>query len=154
MQRLAAAEADPLDVRDGGVLRDLEERGHGLTGRLEACRNDARGRVEAATPHLLGEAHRARDVAVDPWLEDERAASTRPFDPTLADELAQGVTDGDQAAAVTLGELPFGGHAVAWTPLSGIERGLQVPEDLVVQWDWATFQLKARHATLATDLDQ
>ncbi len=93
------------------------------------------------------------DVAVDPRLEDERAASTRPFDPTLADELAERVTDGDQAAAIALGELSLGGHAVARTPLSGIERGLQIPKDLVVQWDWATFQLKARHATLG-DLDQ
>ena len=105
-------------------------------------------RVETTPAHLFGEAERARDVAVDAWLEDERAAAARALDPSLANQLAERVAHGDEATAVPFGELPLRGHALTRTPLVRVESGFQVPKDLVMQGNRSTFELEPRHSDL------
>ena len=152
-QRLAAAEADPLEVDDRRIGRNARASPATASpaGSMRAVTTRVAG-SRPATLHLLGEAHRAGDVAVDSRLEDERPAAARALDPTLAHELAERVTDGDQAASVALRELTLGRHAVARTPFVGVERRLQVPEDLVMEWDWPALELESRHSVLVTAL--
>ena len=74
-ERLAAGDPQPLDVQGGRAGLDPERRGHDLAGRLRPRRDQARLRIEAAVLHLLGEAERAGEVALDPGREDDRAAA-------------------------------------------------------------------------------
>ena len=56
-QRLAAREAEPLEVEGGRAGLQLERRGHGLAGGLGPRRDQPGLGVQAAALHLLGEAH-------------------------------------------------------------------------------------------------
>ena len=89
------------------------------------------------------------DVAVDARMEDERAAASSPLQALFTDQLAEGPSDGDQAAAVALGEVPFRRQLVARDPLAGVKGGLQVQVDLVVQRDGAVSELESRHRSPA-----
>ena len=105
-------------------------------------------RIESPILHLLGEAHGAREVAFDAREEDERATAPRALDALLADQLAQRAPDGDQTAAVTLGEFALGGKPVASLPFTlAVERCAEVEIDLVVQGDRTLLELVARHIT-------
>ena len=57
----------------------------------------------------------------------------------------EGAADGDQAAAVAIGELALRGELVARPPLAGVERGAQVEIDLVVERDRAREEPEACH---------
>ena len=78
-------------------------------------------------------------------MEDERAAASSPLQALFTDELAEGTSDGDQAAAVALGEIPFRRQLVARLPFARVQGGLQVQVDLVVQRDGAEFEPEASH---------
>ena len=82
-------------------------------------------RVSGSRPrslHLVGEARSPRDVAIQPRSEDEGAAATGSFDATLAHQLVQCATDGDQTAAVMAGELTLRRELAAWRPASQIRE--------------------------------
>ena len=81
-------------------------------------------------------------------LQDERAATAGALDAALAHQLAERVPDGDQAAAIARRQLALGRHSVTGSPLARVERGAQVAEHLVVQWDRSAFELEPRHAGL------
>ena len=64
---------------------------------------------------------------------------------TLAGQFVEGATDGDEAAAIEVGQVPFGRDAVTRLPATGVQRAAQVEIDLVVE----------RHRTeLETDAGQ
>ena len=87
-QRLAVGQAQPLEVERRRAGLEPERGRDGLTRGLGPGRDQPRRRVEAARLHLLGERELAGEVAVDPRMEDERAAAARPLEPLLADQLA------------------------------------------------------------------
>ena len=70
----------------------------------------------------------------------------RPLEAALAGQVAEGAADGDQAAAVALGELALGGQPVAGAPFARLEGGAQVKIDLVVERDRARQEPEACHA--------
>ena len=87
---------------------------------------------------------------LDAGRQDEGAAPAGPFEATLAGELVERAPDGDQAAAVATGQLAFGWESVARLPLAGVDGGLQVQVDLVVQRDGTELQSVARHGSLGS----
>ena len=98
--RLAPAKPNALEEHYGrSGLQVHGERGR-LAGALHARGDDAGRRLEPAPLHLLREALDAGDVPLDQRRADEGSATAGPFDPSLAHQLTQGVTDGDQAAAI------------------------------------------------------
>ena len=96
--------------------------------------------------HLLGERHRAVEVEVDRRAGDERAPAAGPLEAALAGQVAERAADGDQAAAVALGQLALGRQPVARAPFARVERGAQVKIDLVVERDRARQEPEACHA--------
>ena len=126
-------------ARDRGPSRPLHAGGLGPGG------DQARLGVEAARLHLLGERELAGEVAIDPGVQDERAAPARPLQPALADQLAERAPDGDQAAAIARRQVALGRQAIAGPPLAGVEGGLQVQVDLVVQRDRAELESETGH---------
>jgi hypothetical protein len=134
-ERLAAGDAEALEVQGRGAGLQVEGRGDGLAGRLGPGGQQAGLRVEAAALHLLREAQGVRGADVEAGLEDERPAAARALEALLAGELIEGPPDRDQAAAIAGRQLALGREAVARLPLPRVERGLQVELDLVVQRD-------------------
>ena len=66
------------------------------------------------------------------------------------DEFAQRPPDGDEAAAVALGQITLRRQPVAGLPLGGVEPRLQVEIDLVVEWDRAELETKTGHRAVGT----
>ena len=144
-ERLAAGDPQPLEVERRRARLDPERRRDDLAGRLGPGADQARLRVEAAVLHLLGEAERAGEVALDPRREDGRAAAAGPLDPALAGQLGERPPDGDQAAAVALGELALRREEIAGTPFAVVERRAQVQVDLVMQRDGTELESETGH---------
>src|SRR5437016_1726119 len=106
-ERLVIGHSQPLEVDGRSENIELQSLGHCLACRLDTRGHDSGARVEAVALHLLGKAERPGEVMVDPLPEHVRAATTGPLDASLAGELAEGVPNGDQAAAVAAGQLPL-----------------------------------------------
>ena len=144
-ERLAVGGPQPLDVEGRRAGRDPEGTGDALARRFRAGCHEACLRVQAAILHLLGEAHRAGKVALDPRPEDGRATAARPLQACLARQLRQGASDGDQAAAVARGELALRREEVAGSPLACVERRAEVQVDLVMKRDGTELESEVCH---------
>src|SRR5690349_533820 len=140
---LTRREAEALEV-DRRLARLQRERRRDRTGCcLGPGRDEAGLGIEAALAHLLGEACSSGDVAVEPGPEDERAASARPLDATLAHEFVQRAPDRDEAAAVVTCELTLGGELRTRRPAPLVQGATQVEIDLMVQRDRTELETKA-----------
>ncbi len=78
-------------------------------------------------------------------MEHERAPTTRPLHPALANQLAERPPDGDQAAPVARRQVALGRKTIAGAPLGVVEGGLQVQVDLVAQRDGAELESETGH---------
>ena len=145
-ERLAVGHAQALEVDDGRADRDVQGLRDARVSGHRAGRDDARRRVVAEALHLFGERHRAVEVEVDRGAGHERAAAAGPLQAVLARQVAERAPDGDQAAAVPLGQLALGRQPVAGAPFARLERGAQVKIDLVVERDRARQEPEACHA--------
>jgi len=132
-ERHVIRQPDPRDHVDRRAEREAEGGGRGFTGGILTCLDEPRLRGVATFAHLLGKAHRAGAVEVDPRREDVGAAAPDSLDPLLAGELVEGSSNGDDRAAVAGRELALWRDSVAGLQLIGIERSLQVQVDLVMQ---------------------
>ena len=113
-------------------------------GRISAGDQPGRG-IEALATHLLGEAHHTQERELDGRTRHERATTTGPLQASLPDEVGERSPDGDEAAAVLVGEAPLGGQPVAGLPLPIIEGTTEVQVHLVVQRHRAGLQATTRH---------
>ena len=146
-QRLAIGHAETLEVDHGGADRDPQGLRDGTAppARVRAV-DDPGGRVVARCwSSSVNESVPSRS-SVDRRARDERSASPRPLQPTLAGEIAQRAADGDEAAPVAGGELALRRQPVPGPPLAGVERRTQVEVDLVVERDRARQEPEACHA--------
>ncbi len=107
-------------------------------------------RLQPATLHLLGEALDAGDVALDERRPDEGSATAGAIDPPFAHQLTEGVTDGDQAAAIACRQLALGRQPAAGAEFARFEGSLQVEIHLVVQRDRPNLELEPCHRPPST----
>ena len=105
-----------LQEDHGRAGRQAERLGDGLARGFARAREQLGPRVEAAQLHLLGEAERRCQVAHDPRGRHERAPAAGPLEALLASEIGERTADGDEAAAVALGELALRRQPVARPP--------------------------------------
>src|SRR5262245_3905029 len=144
-QRLAAGQPEAFEVERRRAGLELQGVRDGLAGGFAPRGDDLRLGVQAVILHLAGERLAAAEVQLEPGMEDVRAAPAGPLDAPLTCELREGATNGDQAAAVALGELTFRGQPVVRLPLAGVERRGKVEVDLVVQRDGTDDEPEAGH---------
>ena len=115
-ERVAVGDAQPLEIERRRARFEGQGRRHGLAGGFRPGRDEARHRIQPTALHLGRERQRFGEVALDALWQHGRPPAAGALDATLADELAQGAPDGDQAAAVVLGEVALRGQPVAGLP--------------------------------------
>src|SRR5215210_1444355 len=128
----AVGHAQAFEIDHRRRERELECGRHPLAGILEARRDHPRLWLIAPPPHLLGEAQRAGEVAIDWLAKDGRATSAGPFDSLFASQLAEGAADRDEAAAIPFRKLTLRRQSLAGCPLARIEGRSQILVDLVM----------------------
>ena len=145
-ERLAAGEAEPLEVERRRAELELERVRRPPRRPIPA--EPRSSRVVGSRPRVCISSVKLRlppKFELEAGMEDERAAAAGPLDALLAGELRERPPDGDQAAAVALGELALGRQPVARLPLARVERGHQVEIDLVVQRDGTELEPETGH---------
>jgi len=144
-ERLAVGDPQPLDVERRRARLDPERVGDALAGGFRSRGDEPRLGVQAAILHLLREAQRPGEVALDPRPEDRGPAAARALHAVLAGELGERPADGDQAAPVARGELALRREEVAGTPLACVERRAKVQVHLVMKRDGTELESETGH---------
>src|SRR5688572_22237801 len=132
-QRLTRREAKTLQVESRRARLELQSGGHRLSGRLGACRDDACLGSHTEPRHLLREAVRVGEVAIDARTHYMRTATGRPLKPLFAGQLIEGAANRDQAAAVVARKVTFGRESIARLVDPLIQGRLQVKVDLMMK---------------------
>ena len=120
-QRLSVGEAEPFEVQGRRGHHELERFGHLLACSLGPGGDHPGLRVQAAGLHLVGEAHRSGEVTLYRGPEDGGAPVLASAADVARGQLGQGSSDGDQAAAVAVGQLALGRKTVTGRPFPGLE---------------------------------
>jgi hypothetical protein len=103
-QRLTVRHPEALEVHHLGPHRDLERLGHARIRGDRLRRHDAGRRVVTKELDLLRERHRSGEIQVDRGPRGKGPSSPGSLEPAFPRQVAEGPSNGDNAAAVAGGE--------------------------------------------------